>query len=480
MPTREVARAPAGHRLRQAYLVGSVLLIAVYPLLPLTARRIDFLVVSAGAIPAVVLGLRAIPTPGRRPWLVLLIALTVINLGVVVRLIPGDAAYTASSVLDAVGNVLVMVAALTQVLRYGRGSLGGVIDSTIVALALGGLVWEVVLRPNLADPFHDQPQQVDLFVVVFALCGVLGALVRLVRIPAQPARALWLLVAALGLALIGDIVYVTAPALAFRIAASMLFMGAFVALGLFGLEPSARQLALPQHRPQSDELSAGRLIFLGAAVAAIPVVVGLNALAGRDVDGILLAVGGGTLAGLVMLRIAGLSVARDRAERALRFEATHDHLTGLPNRREFLDQLSTELKRSPQCVIFFCDLDGFKNVNDRLGHGAGDELLIEVGRRLRASVRHNDLVSRFGGDEFLILLRDHTLADITTVRNRIADALSHPIPLRDEHVHIGASIGIAIATDEADAEPLIRRADRAMYEAKRDEPTTPGVRVASV
>jgi diguanylate cyclase (GGDEF)-like protein len=181
-----------------------------------------------------------------------------------------------------------------------------------------------------------------------------------------------------------------------------------------------------------------------------------------------------------MLRIAGLSVARDRAERALRFEATHDHLTGLPNRREFLDQLSTELKRSPQCVIFFCDLDGFKNVNDRLGHGAGDELLIEVGRRLRASVRHNDLVSRFGGDEFLILLRDHTLADITTVRNRIADALSHPIPLRDEHVHIGASIGIAIATDEADAEALIRRADRAMYEAKRDEPTTPGVRVASV
>jgi diguanylate cyclase (GGDEF)-like protein len=217
-------------------------------------------------------------------------------------------------------------------------------------------------------------------------------------------------------------------------------------------------------------------------VAAIPVVVGARAMMGSDIDGLLLAVAGSAVAALVMVRIWRLSAARDRAERSLRFEATHDPLTGLPNRREFLDQLSTELNRSPPCVIFFCDLDGFKNVNDRLGHGAGDELLIEVGRRLRACVRHDDLVSRFGGDEFLILLRDQDIADVTNVRNRIADALSRPIQVRDESVSIGASIGIAIAAgeDDVDAETLIRRADRAMYEAKRDEPTTPGIRVVSV
>ena len=107
-----------------------------------------------------------------------------------------------------------------------------------------------------------------------------------------------------------------------------------------------------------------------------------------------------------MVRIGQLSAARDQAERALRFEASHDQLTGLPNRREFLDQLSNELTHAQQCVLFFCDLDGFKNVNDRLGHDNGDELLVEVGRRLRACVRQGDVVSRFGGDEFLILVRD--------------------------------------------------------------------------
>jgi diguanylate cyclase (GGDEF)-like protein len=303
-----------------------------------------------------------------------------------------------------------------------------------------------------------------------------------VQITPRPPRALWLLLAALALGLSGNIVYAVGPLASHRVAASMLLMAAFVPLGLFGLDPSASELAQPPPMTQSDELTPGRLIFLGAAVAAIPVVVGTRALIGSDIDGLLLAVGGSAVAALVMVRIWRLSAARDRAERSLRFEATHDPLTGLPNRREFLDQLSTELNRSPRCIIFFCDLDGFKNVNDRFGHGAGDELLIEVGQRLRACVRHDDLVSRFGGDEFLILLRDQDIVDVTNVRNRIADAMSRPIKVRDEHVSIGASIGIAIAAGEAavDAETLIRRADRAMYEAKRDEPTTPGIRVVSV
>jgi diguanylate cyclase (GGDEF)-like protein len=183
---------------------------------------------------------------------------------------------------------------------------------------------------------------------------------------------------------------------------------------------------------------------------------------------------------LVMVRIGQLSAARDQAERALRFEASHDSLTGLPNRRELLDQLSNELTHSQQCVLFFCDLDGFKNVNDRLGHNKGDELLVEVGRRLRACVRQGDMVSRFGGDEFLILVRDQAPSVITTIRGRISDTLSRPILLGDEEVCVGASIGIAIATGERDAFALIQRADHAMYVAKRDEPKTPGIRIVTV
>jgi len=219
-------------------------------------------------------------------------------------------------------------------------------------------------------------------------------------------------------------------------------------------------------------------------VAAVPVVLGARALAGVAVDGLLLTVGGAVVAVLVMVRIALLSFARDRAERALRFEASHDPLTGLPNRREFLEQLGNDLsgprRSKQQSVVFFCDLDGFKSVNDRMGHGAGDALLIEIGRRLRASVRQGDVVSRFGGDEFVILLRDYSPSDVASVRDRIADVLSRPIALRREQIIIGASIGMAVATRDRDADALIRRADHAMYEAKRNEPRTPGIRIIAV
>jgi diguanylate cyclase (GGDEF)-like protein len=465
---------------RQAYIIGSLILIGVYPLLTEPWRRIDFVVVSIGAGPAVFFGLRRIPPIRRRPWQWLLAALLVIDTANVIRLVSNDWAFATSQLLDAVGNALVLVAALALVVRHGTGGLGSIIDATIVALALGGVLWEIVLLPNLVAPYQIPAQKANLFVVVFVLCGVLGALTRLTRIMKDPPPALWLLLTALGLALAGNIILAVVSSSGVRVTAMMMFMGAYVALGLFGLDPSAIRLAGAPDVQPDVKLSAGRLVFLSVAVAAIPVVVGGRDLAGADVDGLLLAVGGTAVAVLVMVRIGGLSLARDRAERALRFEATHDQLTGLPNRREFLHQLSIELTRAPRCVIFFCDLDGFKSVNDRLGHDAGDELLVEVGRRLRSCVRHGDVVSRFGGDEFLILLRDQAQSNISAVRDRIADALSRPVRLRDEEVGLGVSIGIAIATGEAEAEALIRRADRAMYEAKRDEPATPGIRVVSI
>jgi diguanylate cyclase (GGDEF)-like protein len=471
----------SGRGVRQAYLIGSLILIAVYPLLPATGRSADFLVVSIAAVPAVVVGLLAIPPSRRLPWQLLLAALLVVSTANVIRLTSGGGtALPVSQILDAAGNTLALAAALALVVRQGSSGLGSIIDATTVALALGGVLWEVVLVPNLVVPYQAPVQKGNLFVVVFVLCGVLGALGRLARILKDPEPALWLLLAALGLALAGNIVQAVQSAAGVRVTATMMFMGAYVAVGLFGLDPKAPQLADPRNVREKVELSTARLVFLWASVAAIPVVVGWRDLVGADVDGLLLAVGGTAVAALVMVRVGGLSIARDRAEQALRYEAAHDPLTGLPNRREFLDQLGRELTRSSRCVIFFCDLDDFKRINDSFGHEAGDALLVEVGQRLRRCVRHHDVVSRFGGDEFLILLRDYTPADISAVRDRIADALSRSIRLPRQSVTIGASIGVATATDEADAETLIRRADRAMYEAKRDEPATSGIRVVSV
>jgi len=181
----------------------------------------------------------------------------------------------------------------------------------------------------------------------------------------------------------------------------------------------------------------------------------------------------------VMVRIGRLAAQRTVAERALKHQATHDALTGLPNRREFVSQLASALEspgsRGP--VVLFCDLDGFKSINDRFGHAAGDALLAEVGSRLRRCVRDGDLVSRFGGDEFLVLCRDASPSDAAELSQRISDVLSVPILLDGESVRIGASIGAVTGDGEVDAEELINRADALMYAAKKQR--TPGLRTVA-
>src|SRR5262249_30387898 len=173
------------------------------------------------------------------------------------------------------------------------------------------------------------------------------------------------------------------------------------------------------------------------------------------------------------------SAQRDQAEDALRFEATHDSLTGLPNRREFMATIERHLSREGRCAILFCDLDGFKTVNDRLGHQGGDEVLVEVARRLRAREPTNNLVSRFGGDEFVIMVPDPTDDDIENAAEGVANALSDPVVVHGEPVTVGASIGQAASAGEADPEDLIKRADHTMYEAKRNKPGAPGIRRAA-
>jgi diguanylate cyclase len=220
-------------------------------------------------------------------------------------------------------------------------------------------------------------------------------------------------------------------------------------------------------------------VLLGAAVSIIPIVLGVRALRHGSKDGLLAGVGGPVIAALVMVRIGLVSAQRDRAEDALRFEATHDSLTGLPNRREFVATVQRHLSHQGRCAILFCDLDGFKSVNDRLGHQAGDELLVELARRLRAGERGNNVVSRFGGDEFVIMVPDPTDANVENASDCVANALSRPIVVHGEPVSLGASVGLAASAGEADPEDLIRRADHAMYAAKRNEPGAPGIRRAT-
>jgi diguanylate cyclase len=153
--------------------------------------------------------------------------------------------------------------------------------------------------------------------------------------------------------------------------------------------------------------------------------------------------------------------------------AQRDSLTGLFNRREFNTRLATLFAdgrsgRAPFAVLYF-DLDHFKDVNDTLGHPTGDRLLKQVAERVQSVLRQSDVVARFGGDEFAIILTDADAATAMTLATRINDILAQPFTIGGNHVHITASIGIALCTAEtATPETLIMHADVALYRAKED------------
>ena len=175
------------------------------------------------------------------------------------------------------------------------------------------------------------------------------------------------------------------------------------------------------------------------------------------------------VAGIVMS-----AIVRFRAEDAIRHQALHDPLTDLPNRALFNDRLGHALHRLSRATdylaVLIVDLDGFKNVNDSLGHLIGDQLLIAVADRLRDRLRGFDTIARLGGDEFAILFDGlDTPGHAGGIAQRVLDALVTTLPLAEREVAIGASVGVALTNDPgADASRLLADADAAMYQAKRE------------
>ncbi|GAB1642117.1 diguanylate cyclase domain-containing protein [Krasilnikovia sp. MM14-A1259] len=468
------------------YLAIVAVLIAGFPALPVLGRDLDYVLVSLVALPPVIWGLRRAKDGNRGPWWFLASAFSVYLVMNVTWFLSGHgpmdgSTYLAvSHLIGVLGKVLMLGGAVNVVARRGRADLGGIIDTTIISMTLGLLLWDWVLLPHMTATGKGLDAMGPMCISVFVLTGVLGALIRLLQTAGQRIPALWLLTTAIALVLTA-----TVSAELFDVPATgprppwtdMMFMAAFAAVGGVGLTRSSDLLVEPGPAPR-DELTSGRLAFLGLALASIPVVGGLHQIVGERVDGLLLALGGAAVVPLVMVRVGRLSAQRARAEQALMHQATHDALTGLPNRREFVLQLNAALddRVRSRPTVLFCDLDGFKAVNDRLGHAAGDALLVEVAARLRSAVRGTDLVSRFGGDEFVVLCRDGGAPDDMSAIPRIGAELSRPIVIAGEAVRVGTSIGAGMAEPGDDAETLINRADSAMYEAKerrRTRPATP-------
>lgn len=189
-------------------------------------------------------------------------------------------------------------------------------------------------------------------------------------------------------------------------------------------------------------------------------------------DAVALTVGDGAGVVLFCLVISQVAIVKEDAERGLAYAASHDLLTGLMNRSAFteaLPRLMAANRRGERPVaLFFCDLLGFKAVNDRFGHIAGDGVLVEIANRIASCTRAEDMVGRFGGDEFVLAIAAPASTDTTlALAERLLHTIERPVALDDVEVVVGCSIGVAYAAASlAEIDVLFRQADAAMYEAK--------------
>jgi len=233
------------------------------------------------------------------------------------------------------------------------------------------------------------------------------------------------------------------------------------------------------------------LPLVAAASAISPVLLVVCSLAGVRVDVPVLALISVVLSALAGLRTSWLFLRlRDQAEQLaarteslheslaaqqaleedLRHQAFHDNLTGLANRALLHDRIEHALAtHEPERIaLCFCDLDGFKEVNDTLGHATGDTLLSIAGKRIEAVVRTSDTVARLGGDEFAVLFCNvEDPSAVMGMAERIVSVLRQPVELEGDRIHLSASIGVAFAAAGASTQRLLADADAAMYEAKQ-------------
>lgn len=253
------------------------------------------------------------------------------------------------------------------------------------------------------------------------------------------------------------------------------------------LDQLVAAVALGVRRAQARSRAAERLtlllLILGGLVAVALAVVAARTISRpiRETMDVLARVARGDLSHQVEVRTRDeigqmgdslndtLAILRDAFEQ-LRHSASHDGLTGLANRtllRERLHAAAPHAQSGVPVAMLFIDLDGFKEINDRHGHAAGDQLLVAVSNRLCAAVRGEDTVARLGGDEFAVLLDGmETEEDTYAVADRLLENIQDPVPYEETELHPRASIGVAMWRGDIDVDRLMQNADLAMYAAK--------------
>jgi diguanylate cyclase len=504
-PRPAVAEPPS--RVWLAVLVLGVVASGVASALPLRGWTVLNTVIQVGGVLAMAAGVRWHRPPARVAWWLIVAGRVVwVATGVYWNVYTVHHGHAPDPVPIAGGLFVqypLIAAGLTLIAnrREPHRRAHSVIDATIIAGGLSVLLWTFAMEPFIRLGALGAGQLTTG--VTYAVCDllVLAALVRLALLSGRPPASTVLLGASVVVLLGADVTYsvstLSTGASGAPPVPDLLWQTATVLSAAAALHPALRRPDPRRRAPRDHLLSRWQLglyIVLALLVPAVPVTSALGDSDGGVGDSagparylvpaliaaavsVLLVVRLGLVVQVANRRAAELQHSlgqRDALERELHHRAMHDPLTGLANRALLVERLDRALGRGlgpdDALALLLLDLDGFKDVNDTLGHPAGDELLIEVSRRLRAALPGVELLARLGGDEFAVLWRPAALGGPSDGARDLAEralaALRPAYQVGGREVHVTGSVGLAHLRDQSGSADALRDADLALYAAK--------------
>ncbi|WP_084558200.1 putative bifunctional diguanylate cyclase/phosphodiesterase [Hamadaea tsunoensis] len=435
---------------------------------------LSFSVIGVGAGLSIVYGVHRYRPSPRHPWWFLAAACFFFTTGALLR---GWAQETgaASVIADCftIPGYALMFIGLNGFLRSRTGvKRHAVIDGLIVGLG-ATLVFAILFAVPAASVVGRDGVVSALAGLYPLLDGVLVLLVlNLAFATARRGPSYYMLISCMSLMLVGDIAYAiigTAGRLTGSPLLDLPFLLGFTLVGGAGLHPTMVDIGRDESLPV-QAWSLRRLVLILPALV-VPFVLAVAIGHPSTLERVLLAVGGAALVGLVLARAVSAVRGYAAAQEQYEYQATHDPLTGLPNRARWFAEVRTLLAQAgpdEQVWVFFLDLDGFKYVNDSRGHRAGDQVITEVAARLRQCAPASAAIARVGGDEFVVAY-GAARHDAVRLADDILRTIRKTLKMPTVDVVISASIGIAHSTGpehDVTAEDLLRDADTAMYQAK--------------
>jgi diguanylate cyclase (GGDEF)-like protein len=417
---------------------------------------------------------RMAPGAPRRPWALIAAAQTLWLTGDVIEIVyfyRGGVPPVGLADAFWLGGYPLLALALTRMAaRRAPGRMrAAVLDGLTLAVAAALASWRFLIEPILGTGFSLAETVVPAMYPV-ASTVLLTAVLFIALSPGERRAPTRLLLGAVTLYLAIDVSYNVLPMVTddyetvSRIGPLIMLGNALLTAAC--LHPGRAELTRPGQ--QVNLLHPSRVLFLGLAFLTAPTLSLVQSGLHRNAVVTLAATALSTA--FVLTRFTMAVREQEKAQAQLAYQARHDPLTGLANRAVLtaeLDRVAPE--RTAPVAVLYLDLDGFKDVNDRCGHEAGDRVLTVVAERLSTAVRGTDLVVRLGGDEFVLLCPGLPEPEAVRLAERILGDVAQPIPFRGATLDVGASVGIAAygPHEPAGDGDMLRTADHAMYEAKR-------------